>query len=426
MPFFLLGYAVAGRAFAYLGIPPFYMGEILLMIGLWQVASLVRPLSVFLLPQIYSLLFFMLWGALQTAPYLFEYGEMAMRDGALWGYGFFAIIIAMVLVSMPSALPLLVSRYRFFVQFFPYVAFAGLIILAFFKRSVFDVTILLQMKAGDILVHLAAITAFVTCGMAGKKPLLWFLAIIGAIICAGSIGRGGLLAFCFGLGVLVLLRLYYKTIWRTLLMLFVAILLLVTLLLVLPEKENTNRFQRQISPVQLAKNMVSIFMPAEQWGLEGTKRYRIEWWNKIIDYTFFGDYFLTGKGYGINLAASDGQLIKGDTSLRSPHNAHLTILARSGVPGFALWVMLNLAWIIGIIRAIFLAKLLHAKQWEGWLSTLLVFFLAALVNASFDVYLEGPMGGIWFWTVFGIGAASIHLLRTQPELLESHENTTRS
>jgi hypothetical protein len=70
-----------------------------------------------------------------------------------------------------------------------------------------------------------------------------------------------------------------------------------------------------------------------------------------------------------------------------------------------------------MLRAIFLAKQSHSQQWEGWLSTLLIFYLAALVNASFDVYLEGPMGGIWFWTVFGIGMASIHLLRTQPELL---------
>jgi hypothetical protein len=419
MPFFLLGYAVAGRAFAYLGIPPFYMGEILLMIGLWQVASLARPLSVFLLPQMWFLLSFMLWGAFQTVPYILEYGEMALRDSAIWGYGFFGVIIAMVLLSQPLALSLLLNRYRFFVHFFPFVACAGLIVLTFFKRSIFDVTILLQMKAGDILVHLAAITAFVACGMAGKKTLLWFFAIIGAVICAGSIGRGGLLAFCFGLGVLVLLRIRYKTIWRMLLMIFVAILLLVTLIFIIPDKQITNRFERQISPIQLAKNMVSIFMPAEQWGLEGTKRYRLEWWNKIIDYTFFGDYFLMGKGYGINLAVSDDQVLKGDTSLRSPHNAHLTILARSGVTGLILWVILNLVWLIGMVRAIFLAKQSHAQQWEGWLSTLLVFYLAALVNASFDVYLEGPMGGIWFWTVFGIGMASIHLLRTQPELLEN-------
>lgn len=426
MPFFLLGYAVAGRAFAYLGIPPLYMGEILLLIGIWNIASLARPLHVFVLPQIWFLLFFMLWGMLRTLPYMAEYGEMAMRDGALWGYGFFGIIIAAILVSSPQSLMILLQRYRSFVDFFPYVAFAGLVVLAFFKRNVFDLTILVQMKPGDILVHLAAVATFVAYGIAGKKPLWWFAALIGAVICAGSMGRGGLLAFCFGLGVLMLLRLRYLTTWRTLFFIFIAVLSLITLLFLTPQTEPTNRFERKISPTQLAKNMVSIFMPAEQWGLEGTKRYRLEWWDKIIDYTFFGDYFLTGKGYGINLAISDDQLLKGDISLRSPHNAHLNILARSGVTGLLLWVLLNLAWIGGMLRAIFLAKQMHSATWEGWLSTLLIFYLAALVNASFDVYLEGPMGGIWFWTVFGIGAASIHLLRTQPELLEINENTART
>jgi hypothetical protein len=28
-----------------------------------------------------------------------------------------------------------------------------------------------------------------------------------------------------------------------------------------------------------------------------------------------------------------------------------------------------------------------------------------LINASFDVALEGPMLGIWFWCLFGFGVA---------------------
>ena len=37
------------------------------------------------------------------------------------------------------------------------------------------------------------------------------------------------------------------------------------------------------------------------------------------------------------------------------------------------------------------------------------YWLAFLINGSFDVYLEGPMGGIWFWTVYGIGVAPANL-----------------
>ena len=27
------------------------------------------------------------------------------------------------------------------------------------------------------------------------------------------------------------------------------------------------------------------------------------------------------------------------------------------------------------------------------------------MNASFDVYLQGPMGGIWYWSIIGLGIA---------------------
>ncbi len=31
------------------------------------------------------------------------------------------------------------------------------------------------------------------------------------------------------------------------------------------------------------------------------------------------------------------------------------------------------------------------------------YWVAFNVNAAFDVYLEGPQGGIWFWSMFGVG-----------------------
>ena len=34
-----------------------------------------------------------------------------------------------------------------------------------------------------------------------------------------------------------------------------------------------------------------------------------------------------------------------------------------------------------------------------------------MINASFDVYLEGPQGGIWFWSFFGFGMALLEVQR---------------
>jgi hypothetical protein len=39
---------------------------------------------------------------------------------------------------------------------------------------------------------------------------------------------------------------------------------------------------------------------------------------------------------------------------------------------------------------------------------LLAYWTAAMVNSTFDVYLEGPQGAIWFWSVFGFGLAALH------------------
>jgi hypothetical protein len=37
--------------------------------------------------------------------------------------------------------------------------------------------------------------------------------------------------------------------------------------------------------------------------------------------------------------------------------------------------------------------------------------MAIVIDASFDVALEGPMLGIWFWCLFGLGIASTMIYR---------------
>jgi len=42
---------------------------------------------------------------------------------------------------------------------------------------------------------------------------------------------------------------------------------------------------------------------------------------------------------------------------------------------------------------------------------ILAYWIAFIVNASFDVFLEGPQAGIWFWCLFGFGAAMLEIQR---------------
>jgi hypothetical protein len=160
---------------------------------------------------------------------------------------------------------------------------------------------------------------------------------------------------------------------------------------------------------QLIENILSVFGSSSNQNLEGTKEFRLAWWGKIVNYTVFGDYFWAGKGFGVNLADSDGFQTTSDHSLRAPHNSNFTVLARLGVPGFALWVLILSTFGIGLLRAVWSHRRagdLNLAAVAGWL---LAYWVAMMVDTSFDPYIEGPQGGIWFWTVIGLGLVVIRL-----------------
>jgi hypothetical protein len=160
---------------------------------------------------------------------------------------------------------------------------------------------------------------------------------------------------------------------------------------------------------QLFENLFSIFGPSSEGGLEGSKQFRLAWWGKIVDYTVFGNYFWTGKGFGVNLADADGFQSTLDHSLRSPHNSEMTVLARMGVPGLLLWTLLQGAFGIGLLRATWAYRGTGDAQLAIVGAMLFVYWVAILVDTSFDPYLEGPQGGIWFWVVVGLGLVVMRL-----------------
>jgi len=154
---------------------------------------------------------------------------------------------------------------------------------------------------------------------------------------------------------------------------------------------------------QMIENFLSIFGSSPDSGLEGSKQFRLAWWGKIIDYTVFGNYFWTGKGFGVNLADDDDFQSTVDHSLRSPHNSNVTVLARMGVPGLILWLLVQGSFGIGLLRA----TIAYRRAGDALLAVIggvvVAYWVAMMVDTSFDPYLEGPQGGIWFWTIFGLG-----------------------
>jgi hypothetical protein len=169
---------------------------------------------------------------------------------------------------------------------------------------------------------------------------------------------------------------------------------------------------RVVGPVQLANNFESLLGHSDAANLDGTKTWRLRWWQSIQDYTLHGPYFWTGKGFGVNLAEDDGYVVgaeSGGTPVRAPHNAHLGILARAGVPGLVLWIVLLTSW-FGMLARSRGDALRHgddrAAKMFLWIGC---YGLSMLINATFDVALEGPMLGIWFWCIIGLGIGAAML-----------------
>jgi hypothetical protein len=164
-----------------------------------------------------------------------------------------------------------------------------------------------------------------------------------------------------------------------------------------------------VTTTQWWDNILSIFANSGNSQLQGTKQYRLAWYNEIIDYTFQGPYFWDGKGFGVNLADDDGVQTTPDHSLREVPNSHLAVLARMGVPGFVLWILLQLGFALALLRALLLYRRARDSQLASVTVWVGVFWTAMMVNSVFDPYIESPQGGIWFWTLLGLGLVLIRL-----------------
>jgi O-antigen ligase len=230
--------------------------------------------------------------------------------------------------------------------------------------------------------------------------LVWAMWLL-ALAVAGILNRAGFIAALMSTATV----LYIRAAGRWLALIFVGLALVVPLVLIDPRIKLST--VREISVGQMVDNVISVFSETDDPGLEGTKSFRLRWWTAIVDYTIGGRHFWTGKGYGINLAEDDG--FQATQSLRAPHNGHIEILARSGVPGLLLWIILHATYGFSLLRAAARARARGDTAWVRVLGFVFVYWLAAMFNASFDPYLQGPQGGIWFWTMFGVGLAAIRM-----------------
>lgn len=415
----LAGYALFGRGFAYVGVGSIYAGEVVLSIGVLAFIANIRRFRFGLFEGV--LVAFMVWGAIRTAPYLGVYGIDALRDAVTWGYAAFVLIVATVL--RPRHIEPLVRLYRRvavpLVFWFPLAAVLTVVVgdrLPTVPGS--DVPII-YFKAGDAGVHLSAIAGFLFVGLAGRsqgwtawrESLVWIGWLL-SVGLSGALNRGSMVAA--SMSVVALLFVRRARTW----MIAVAVAVFVLSAAWVANPEVDLGISRRLSVQQFVENATSI-VTATGDRSEGTKQWRIAWWESIVGYTVDGPYVWAGKGYGINLADDDGFQVLRDGSLRAPHSATFEFLARSGIPGVSLWLLLQALYATMILRAAHAASRTGQRFYLAVLGWIFIYWLAAFVNMNVDVYLGGPQGGIWFWSMTGVGVAVSRFVGDEKRRLES-------
>lgn len=404
----VFGYSILGKGFAYWGIAPVYIGELVLCLGV----------GVFLFGRLrwkfsridVLLICFMLYGFVLTLSTVGEYGVDALRDAALWYYIAFAVLLSMML-----------QRDHIIRLVRVYGTFAGCLVLwILFVSMVVPLFVelipafpgspvpLIHVKAGDRAVVLAGLAAFNIAGLDSfhqgirlPSPVFWGAWLIAALMVAIE-SRAAFLGLSAAMLLLILMRPSREWVRLATVVLCVAVPLLI-----LNPTIDLGR-NRVVSTDQFVANIVSIFPGTTDTAesLRGTRDWRLEIWREIYDSTVHGPQFWTGKGFGVNILAAYGFAPDSDFSVRSPHNTNVTVLARMGVPGALLWIVFQTSFLVSMIRFITRTH----KQFYGRVALwLLAFWTTAIVNTSFETALEGPHGAIPFWCVFGVGLALMKL-----------------
>ena len=217
----LLGYALLGKGWAYIGIPPVFIGEVVLFCGLVLLILLGRWRGLLDLAPVWSILLLLAWGLCRIGPDVARYGFDALRDAVIWGYSLLALMVFAVILSQPARLAALLNRYRQFSVIFPLLVPVIWAATRIYPRPVVpnwpwvDVPIIVT-KGGDIQVHFAGILACWIAGFGGSigLPRLGLFAFgLGMV---GTFDRAGLLSFLTIFAVCLYLKPQERLLWRLL------------------------------------------------------------------------------------------------------------------------------------------------------------------------------------------------------------------
>ena len=420
--FILAGYILFDRPFAWLHVPgtPLFVGEMVLALGVAVVFTTRTRLAQLLrrsasLKAVRNL---MIWGAILLVLQVLPYGLDAIRDSALWYYGFVAMLVVILFWSRPERVNEWTGRFArllpVYLAWFPFaVVLASVgpnnILVPDSRVSIFN------HKSGNMAVLTGIAIAFLWLADSdnryfSRRQRIWLTTLATLlIVLTGLQNRGGMVATSVMIAALLLVLSKRR---GELLMLMIAAVVLTASIAVVFDIRIELFGDREISVEQFTNNISSIIDPeAGGQRQSSTTAWRLNIWEQVLN-DVTNDHPFMGFGPGPDLGERYDISTDPNVPLRNPHNSHVGILARLGWVGVTLWLLLWATWFTEMYQ---LRRRLrqkgddHMSNLVGWIFLIPI---PILVNAIFDPTLEGAQVAVMLWAFVGSGAAIALLERT--------------
>lgn len=345
------------------------------------------------------LLFFLFVGLLYFIYGLYNFNIKGVVQDSLF---FLYISIVFILTTFSEFYNKILTLVFNIYKWVPIIGIVNFILQnysSFFEQfSLFGGVPLMLYKYGDLGVNLVISTILFLEGkyhLNKTMSLVFIILTLINILLVLTYSRSGFISYTITLFAYYIysksdIKLNFR---RNLKYIFFSFLIAIPLYLSFEVKQN---FQgRSTGLNQIISNVNSFISNSSEFKFNNTLNnniiWRFAWWSSIVQNTIQENNLFTGIGSGGDLIKNSGVLVE-DEKLRAPHSIHFNLLARYGFLFFLIWI----SWVIYTLRPLFLNKL------NGDQYLIALFILAFLINASFDVYLEGPMGSFPFWTFVGL------------------------